>query len=531
MKPDNHICHPNSVSIFIAILLCIQILFVKTTYCQELTTRVSCIGNSITWGHGLPDRENNYYPAKLDKLLGAGWEVNNYAYWGRTVLRNGDFPYWNIPEFTAAIASNPDIVTIMLGTNDSKTWNWINFGSEFKSDYELLIDTFQKLESKPLVWICYPIPAFENEFGISNDNIIDSIIPILSQISLEMGLPVIDLYYYFTEMENYYLEDGVHPNLDGSTALASKFYDMLKQEQPQIEQVDNQLITAESAGYQWYLNGEPITDYNGNNNNLIISDTGVYKALLYISASNNDRIITREIRIDTVHAAIRGNFKQCRNTMDAIYETQAWHGKTIQWEILEGTITSGQGTPQITVNWNNQGPGQIKLMITEEGKEDTSRYTAFIYLMDNSKPSVEQNDLKLTASDALLYQWYANGETVTVNEGGDQQEIYAHTGEYHVVVTYENGCQASSDTLQIQAEGISKEKIPDPVAFYPNPVTDILHIELDHPYIGIIHIKFYDILGNEININSISTPGSQIVFEVYQESHTRILFCKVLQGS
>src|SRR4030042_614119 len=171
MKPDNHICHPkrNSVSTFIAILLCIQILFAKTTYCQELTTRVSCIGNSITWGHGLPDRENNYYPAKLDKLLGAGWEVNNYAYWGRTVLRNGDFPYWNIPEFTAAIASNPDII------------------------------------------------------------------PILSQISLEM--------------ENYYLEDGVHPNLDGSTALASKFYDMLKPEQPQIEQVYNQLITAESAGY------------------------------------------------------------------------------------------------------------------------------------------------------------------------------------------------------------------------------------------------------------------------------------------
>ena len=40
-------------------------------------TRVACIGNSITYGMTLPDREHTSYPSRLQQSLGEGYEVGN----------------------------------------------------------------------------------------------------------------------------------------------------------------------------------------------------------------------------------------------------------------------------------------------------------------------------------------------------------------------------------------------------------------------------------------------------------------------
>lgn len=47
--------------------------FVSLCFCVTLLHRkikVACVGNSITYGYTLPDRETNAYPAKLQKMLG-----------------------------------------------------------------------------------------------------------------------------------------------------------------------------------------------------------------------------------------------------------------------------------------------------------------------------------------------------------------------------------------------------------------------------------------------------------------------------
>ena len=40
------------------------------------------------------------------------------------MMKNGDLPYWNEQFYQDALDSNADIIIIMLGTNDSKTFNW-----------------------------------------------------------------------------------------------------------------------------------------------------------------------------------------------------------------------------------------------------------------------------------------------------------------------------------------------------------------------------------------------------------------------
>lgn len=40
------------------------------------------------------------------------------------MLKRGDLPYWNQTELLLALNSSPDVVIIMLGTNDAKPQNF-----------------------------------------------------------------------------------------------------------------------------------------------------------------------------------------------------------------------------------------------------------------------------------------------------------------------------------------------------------------------------------------------------------------------
>ena len=51
--------------------------------------RVACIGNSITYGYLLKDRERVAYPAVLQTLLGTKYEVANFGKSGATLLFRG----------------------------------------------------------------------------------------------------------------------------------------------------------------------------------------------------------------------------------------------------------------------------------------------------------------------------------------------------------------------------------------------------------------------------------------------------------
>ncbi|MEJ0103912.1 MAG: hypothetical protein WDO19_15715 [Bacteroidota bacterium] len=41
--------------------------------------KIACIGNSITYGAYIDNREQNSYPAQLQTLLGNKYEVTNYG--------------------------------------------------------------------------------------------------------------------------------------------------------------------------------------------------------------------------------------------------------------------------------------------------------------------------------------------------------------------------------------------------------------------------------------------------------------------
>jgi acyl-CoA thioesterase I len=189
------------------------------------TIKVACVGDSITYGAGLPDRDTQSYPAVLGKLLGSRYEVRNFGVSGATLLKQGDKPYWTQPEFEAVAAFGPQVVIIKLGTNDSKPQNWAH-QAEFEADYEALLDHFARLSSRPRVWICLPVPVYETRWGISDGVVHDEVIPRIRKAAHHRGVPIIDLYETLSERPQFF-PDKVHPNADGARLMAQTVHDAL----------------------------------------------------------------------------------------------------------------------------------------------------------------------------------------------------------------------------------------------------------------------------------------------------------------
>jgi acyl-CoA thioesterase-1 len=178
------------------------------------TIRVACVGDSVTEAFGYPDN--------LWRLLGANYTVGNFGVGEATVTHSSQRPYMNQTAFQEAKQFQPNIVVIMLGTNDARPDNE-QYISSFVDDYKKLVDEFQALQSKPEVWIVKPPPIFHNGTGLSTEFFDSNVIPSIEQAAEQTDLPIIDVYSAFANHSDY-LWDGVHPNSSGSRLIADEIY-------------------------------------------------------------------------------------------------------------------------------------------------------------------------------------------------------------------------------------------------------------------------------------------------------------------
>lgn len=134
-------------------------------------------------------------------------------------MNSGNKPYQKSKQFKAALSSNPDIVVIMLGTNDTKPANWWNSAKDYEVDYRDLISDFEKLPSKPKIYLCLPpYIAKEGRWGINNQDTLAQI-PMIKKIAKDLKLEVIDVYAAL-EGQDDLIPDTVHPNTGGAALIA-----------------------------------------------------------------------------------------------------------------------------------------------------------------------------------------------------------------------------------------------------------------------------------------------------------------------
>ncbi|WP_420601186.1 GDSL-type esterase/lipase family protein [Flagellimonas sp.] len=196
---------------------------------EKNIVKIACVGNSITYGAGMADRENNAYPTQLQNMLGDAYEVKNFGVSGRTLLKKGDLPYWETKEYRKALDYNADIVFIKLGTNDAKQQNRAHL-NEFETDYKSLIASFRKENEKARIVLLLPVPSYSNDStGIWNPIITDKITPMTQKVAYDLNLETIDLYQLFADNPGL-MPDKIHPSSLGATIIAKRVYETVKQE-------------------------------------------------------------------------------------------------------------------------------------------------------------------------------------------------------------------------------------------------------------------------------------------------------------
>ena len=187
---------------------------------KQDAVRVACIGDSITDGYLIDLSDTNGYPGQMQRMLGEGYWVKNYGVSARTLLNKGDFPIMKELAWEDALAFNPNVVVIKLGTNDSKPYNWVH-KADFEKDLQQMIDALKALPSRPKIYLCTPIPAFKPSWDISEEVIVGEIIPLLEKAVKKNALAgLIDLHTPFADQHALINEDGIHPTQAGARKMA-----------------------------------------------------------------------------------------------------------------------------------------------------------------------------------------------------------------------------------------------------------------------------------------------------------------------
>jgi acyl-CoA thioesterase I len=183
---------------------------------EEKKVKIACVGDSIT--------ADANYPDLLDEMLASNYQVVNFGVGRTTVSLDFEKPYFN--QSTAKLAHwfNPDIVVMMLGTNDAYLSSQQR--SNFIADYTTLINSFQTLSSKPKIYILIPPPVFENNLELNGTIVENEILPLVKQTANSLGLPLIDVHtVLLNHTEDF--KDGVHPNSEGAKIIATQVYNAI----------------------------------------------------------------------------------------------------------------------------------------------------------------------------------------------------------------------------------------------------------------------------------------------------------------
>jgi len=183
--------------------------------------RVACIGDSITFGHGLDDPAATY-PARLQQLLGPDYAVRNFGRSGCTVTRDSTnrWPrgYVRQPEHTNALAFHPDVVICNLGINDVSTFADPH-RRHFVRDYVELIRAYRALPTAPRILLWQPLaPLFPGQ-TYHGQPVVEEVNRLIRQAADLTGADTLDLWTGLKDHPEWF-PDHLHPNADGARRIA-----------------------------------------------------------------------------------------------------------------------------------------------------------------------------------------------------------------------------------------------------------------------------------------------------------------------
>jgi MYXO-CTERM domain-containing protein len=189
------------------------------------------------------------YPAMLQTLLGAGYNVSNFGDCCASVISgyttSETHPFITGNQFAPSISFAPDIVIIgSWGRHDwgmsaqnalaaFKAGDTTTTFTKFQTDYDTLVSKYIAAASKPKIFCSTPIPIPFGNDGPDDGYMTSPAATAIKAVCQKYNLPVIDLFTAFTGHKEYYINppdkdsDGEHSSPAGATEIAQLVYDAI----------------------------------------------------------------------------------------------------------------------------------------------------------------------------------------------------------------------------------------------------------------------------------------------------------------
>jgi acyl-CoA thioesterase I len=176
---------------------------------------------------------HDHYSRELGKLLNAGrdagakdadaYDVRNYGVADSTIVLT-EKPWIKSAKFGKAKAFMPNIVVIMMGTQDCQKGRNLDQIATFVPEYEKLIAEFSALPTKPRIFICLPPPIVgSGAWGMTSENLEAKVIPGVKQVAKDLDLPLLDTHTPLSNRPELF-HNNVHLVGESNKILASVVY-------------------------------------------------------------------------------------------------------------------------------------------------------------------------------------------------------------------------------------------------------------------------------------------------------------------
>lgn len=194
--------------------------------------KVATIGDSITYGAGAASAEMGLdpqltYPSQLADMLGSEVDLRNFGIAGRRLLDGADC-FENEPEYQASLDFKPDVVFIMLGTNDIKSAYWVPNSADqqqrYKQAYEELIAAYRQANPDVKIFVMTSPYLYTTVPEMDGAILAEEVIPLQRQVAEEQGCYLIDVFAATTGMPELF-PDSIHPNAEGYELIAQLVYE------------------------------------------------------------------------------------------------------------------------------------------------------------------------------------------------------------------------------------------------------------------------------------------------------------------
>jgi len=198
---------------------------------------VACLGDSITYGTGAADPSMQAYPVYFQRMLGYNYYVEKYGLPSHSLIETDQPSYLKHDYFKKSAEAKPDVIIVMLGTNDTRPSRWADSAYKDWSDparKQAFLNAGNKLvenyrQTNPDVQIIFATCPTVPQAADWTANLMKHGNPGINEIASANNCPVIDIFTYTKKhIEMFAGSDGLHLKDEKYEMLAQGFYELTK---------------------------------------------------------------------------------------------------------------------------------------------------------------------------------------------------------------------------------------------------------------------------------------------------------------